>query len=107
VAVARPCAKYKGGETQQPRFTRFGTLPGVTLRIASAIKRHLTLDADVAPNLWKHNALRLNPATFSLSSPATEDFAALDSYWSSNFEFISPMIKKVTDFCDSVQSWKI
>jgi len=44
----RPCAKYKVGETQQSRFTRFGTLPGVTLRSASAINRLLTLDADVA-----------------------------------------------------------
>jgi len=44
----RPCAKFKGGETQQSRFTRFGTLPGVTLRSASSINRHLTLDADVA-----------------------------------------------------------
>jgi len=48
VAVVRPCAKFKGGETQQSRFTRFGTPPGVTLRSASAINRHLTLDADVA-----------------------------------------------------------
>jgi hypothetical protein len=43
----RPCAKYKGGETQQSSVTRFGTLPGVTLRSASAINRHLTLEADV------------------------------------------------------------
>lgn len=49
------------------------------------------------PNLWKHNALRLNPTTFSISSPAKEDFSALDIYLSFRLEFLSPMIKNITD----------